>query len=118
MAVLKKTLVTVRAEQDQLGMKINKDALFKVDNHFSVSSVPKMHALVLHDRDPLLSFIRKTGVFVMNFLDTDFNENKIELIEADKVFCKKIEDADHLECEVVNEIETGDSWIVIGHVLG
>lgn len=118
MAVLRKTLVTVRAEQDQLGMKINKDALFKVDQHFFVSQSPRMYALVLHDSDELLRFLRKTGVFVMNFLDTDFDENKIELIEADKVFCKKIEDADHLECEVVNEVEAGDSWIVIGHVLG
>jgi len=29
-----------------------------------------------------------------------------------------IEDAEHLECEVVQEVQVGDSWIVIGQVLG
>jgi len=117
MAILK-TLVSVRAEKDEFGRQVKKDVLYKVAKHFEVSSSPRMYALVLHDRDELLEFIRKTGTFVMNFLPEDFNEDRIELVEAEKVFCKKIEHVDTLECEVVNEVEAGDSWIVIGKVIG
>ena len=114
MAVLK-TLITVRAEKEEFGRKIKKDGIFDVKKHFFVSDAPKMYALVLHDSDDLLDFIRNTGIFVVNFIE---EERPIELIEAEKIFCKKIEHARHLECEVVNEVEAGDSWIVVGHVVG
>ena len=110
MADLKKVYVTVRAEQDQLGSPIKKDGVFIIDKHFFVSHSPRMYGLVLHDKEELLSFIQKSGIFVVNFVDED-KDGSFELIEADKIFCNKIEHAEHLECEVVHKVAAGDSWV-------
>jgi len=117
MAVLK-TLVSVYAEKELLGRIVKKDAMYIVTNHFIVSRSPKMYGLVLHNNDELLEFIRKQRAFVVNFLPSDFDEERMELIEAEKVFCKKVDGVESLECELIQEVAAGDSWIVIGKVLG
>ncbi len=114
MAILK-TFVKLRAEDEKFSRVEKQDAIFKIHQHFFVSASPRMYAMILHDKDPLLEYVRRTSTFVVNFVE---DEKKMELIEAEKVFCKMIEDAEHLECEVVQEVQVGDSWIVIGQVLG
>ena len=105
-----KTFVTLRAEDEKFSRVEKQDAIFKVHQHFFVSTSPRMYAMILHDKDPLLEYVRRTSTFVVNFVE---DEKKMELIEAEKVFCKMIENAEHLECEVVQEIQVGDSHALL-----
>jgi len=113
-----------------------KDNALTLSWHMPMSYDPPLYAIALGKGKYSLNLIRESNVFVVNFMpvelekevlfcgrnsgeNTDkFKETKLEKEEAEKIDCCKIKQAlAYLECEVVNEIETGDHIIVVGKIL-
>lgn len=113
-----------------------KDNVLTLSWHMPMSYDPPLYAIALGKGKYSLNLIKDSNVFVINFMPTElekevlfcgrnsgehldkFKETKLEKEEAEKIDCPKIKQAlAHLECEVVNEIETGDHIILIGKIL-
>lgn len=129
-------LLTTRADVEILGRKTKKDNISTIGWHTAVSSKPGLYAVVLHKDIFSYKMIKESGVFCVNFI-TDklkkqalfcgsysgehmdkFKETNLTKEECSKIDCPAIkEGSKHLECEVINEVETGDHIMVLGKVL-
>lgn len=131
-------LVTTRTEiKDKLKIKdITKDNIITVAWHMNTSFNPPLYAISIGKTRHSYRLISNSRVFAVNFMPYEMKDkiigcgivsgeytDKFEDIgftkeEADKIDCPLIKEAiGHLECEVINEIETGDHIIFIGQVL-
>jgi len=129
-------LISSKGEADIFGKQILKDNLTAIDQHMSCSNNPRLYAISLSKTSFSYKLINESNVFIVNFVShnlaeeikicltrhgdyTDkFKETKLTKVEGEKVDCPLVKEAlGHLECEVVEEIETGDHIVFIGKVL-
>ena len=129
-------LVTSRAEVEIIGKRQQKDNIFTLTWHTPLSASPKLYGIVISKSRFSYKLISKSKVFVVNFMPAQFSENVLfcgrntgELldkfketgltkIEAEAIDCAVIGEAcGYLECEVIDEFETGDHMIIVGKVL-
>jgi 3-hydroxy-9,10-secoandrosta-1,3,5(10)-triene-9,17-dione monooxygenase reductase component len=132
-----KVLVSVRAPVTVLGVEGDKDNIGVIDWHMPVSIHPTKYAISVRSDDNLKCMISKAGNFVVNFMGnahrkvvmrcegqdglyTDlFWALGINKSDADMVESPRISEAKEvLECEVEDELESGDHTIFIGKVVG
>jgi flavin reductase (DIM6/NTAB) family NADH-FMN oxidoreductase RutF len=112
-----------------------KDDIITLAWHTPLSFEPMMYAICIGKKRYSLELIRKSGVFVVNFISKDFEkevlfcgsisgkkvdkfkETIFEKEEAETINCPRIKQAlGYLECEVKKEIEVGDHILFIGEV--
>ncbi|MBC8388565.1 MAG: flavin reductase family protein [Actinobacteria bacterium] len=120
-------LLTCRAE--------GKDNVMTLDWHTPLSFEPVMYAVSIGKTRYSLSLIRKSKVFVVNFMSKDFEkellfcgrhsgktldkfkETGLEKEEAETINCPRIKQAlGYLECKVEKETEVGDHFLFIARV--
>ncbi len=129
-------LVSSRAEMDVLGKRELKDNIITLAWHMPVSFKPNLYTIAVGKTRFSCEMIRKSKAFVVNFVPFElkkqalicgtksgkhidkFKEAKLTKEEASSVDCPRIKEAlAYMECEVVDEIETGDHIIFVGKVL-
>ncbi len=129
-------LVTTRAKIRIAGREIAKDNIIAIDWNMKTSINPNLHAISVGKTRFSCSLIKESKVFAINYmpfekskevllcgrttgLKTDkFEEAKLTKKEAQSIDCPLIADAfAYKECEVIQEIETGDHMIFVGKVL-
>jgi len=134
-------LVTCRGNADGVLVRHKKsdsilDNIITVDWHTPLSFNPAMYGIVIGKTRFSYRLISESGVFAVNFMPfshkdavlfcgrtsgikTDkFAESGLTKTECAKIDCPRIKEASaYLECEVVNQIETGDHVMFIGRVL-
>ena len=120
-------LLTCRAE--------GKDNVMTLDWHTPLSFEPMIYAVSIGKNRFSLNLVRKSKVFVINFMSKDFEkevlycgrhsgkeidkfrEAKLEKEEAETINCPKIKKSlGCLECQVIKEIEVGDHILFIANV--
>lgn len=129
-------LVTSRYEDKILGKDVLKDNVTVIDWHMPTSTDPPLYAISLKKDQYSAELIRKSRCFVVNFVPFEmaekvakigvmvygrhrdkFEEAGLEKEDADSVFCSRIKDAlTWLECNLVNDFETGSHVIFVGQV--
>jgi len=128
-------LVTCREETDILGKRMQKDDIVAVDWHTPLSSEPFMYAVALA-KSLSYELIHKSRAFVVNFVPytlkeevlfcgthsgrhiDKFAEAGLTKEESQALDCPRIKEAiGFLECEVVDELETGDHVLLIARVM-
>ncbi len=113
-----------------------KDNIITLDWHTPLSFDPMMYAVSVAKIRYSLELIRKSGVFVVNFMpkefekeilycgrhsgrDVDkFKETGLEKEESETINCPRIKQAlGYLECKVEKEIEVGDHILFVATIL-
>ena len=113
----------------------NKDDIITLAWHMPLSFGPMMYGISIGKKRFSLELIRNSKIFVVNFISKEFKEDvlfcgevsgrevdkfketRFEKEEAETINCPRIKQAlGYLECEVVDEIETGDHILFIGKV--
>lgn len=129
-------LVSVTAEIELMGKKIEKNNLIALDWHMPLSFDPMLYAISVGKNRFSLELIRNAGVFAINFMSylhkdkvlecgrktgykiDKFNEIGFHALNCDKIDCVRVGEAlAHMECEIINEIEAGDHILFIGKVV-
>jgi flavin reductase (DIM6/NTAB) family NADH-FMN oxidoreductase RutF len=132
-----KILVSVRAPLEVLGKSLVKDNLAVVDWHMPASISPTKYAISVRTDHSITRMISKAGNFVVNFMGAEhkgvvlscqnqdgmfldlFDFLGLTKAEADMVESPRVKEAKEvLECEVDQELESGDHTIFIGKVVG
>jgi flavin reductase (DIM6/NTAB) family NADH-FMN oxidoreductase RutF len=135
--LLPRVLVTVRAPARVLGSEEIRDNLGVIDWHMPVSIRPMKYSISVKSDDSLKKMISRAGNFVVNFLDVNqesivlscenhnglfvdlFEKAGINKAGSDYVESPRIKEAKVvLECEVEQELDSGDHTIFIGRVVG
>ncbi len=118
------------------GKETLKDNIIVLDWHMPLSFKPFLYAISVGKTRFSLNLIKESKVFVVNFMPLHLKDavlfcgrnsgehldkfKKTELLkeESDKVDCPRIKQAlAYLECEVIQEIETGDHILFIAKVV-
>ncbi|MFH0874383.1 MAG: flavin reductase family protein [archaeon] len=129
-------LVSCRGKTVHFGKEIIKDNLIAVDWHMPLSSSPMLYAVAISNNRFSYELIHKSCVFGVNFMPYEllkevlfcgrnsgrmqnkFEKSGLTQIEAKKIDCCMVNEAcAQLECEVIEEITTGDHIQFIGKVL-
>ena len=129
-------LITCRSHIKVLTKEVVKDNIITIDWHMPTSFNPELYAISIGKTRFSMELIRKSRAFVVNFMPYSlkdkvlmcgrvsgkhvdkFKETGLTKAEAEKLDCPRIKEAlAWLECEVINEIETGDHIIFIGKVV-
>lgn len=131
-------LVTSRAEvKDKFSTNVyEKDNVLAVDWHMPVSMEPKMYAIAIGKNRFSANLIKDSGFFCVNFISNDLTEvvkyvgtqsgehidkfakTGLETIECNTLACFAIKDSvGFIECELVNQVDSGDHIIFIGKVV-
>jgi flavin reductase (DIM6/NTAB) family NADH-FMN oxidoreductase RutF len=124
---LQTMLLTSRAD--------GKDNIMALDWHMPASFEPMMYAVSIGKTRHTLGIVRKSGVFVVNFMITGsekdilycgrhtgveadkFAQTGLKKVEAETIDCPRLEiAAGYLECVVEKEIEAGDHIVFIARV--
>jgi len=128
-------LITSRAKTSILGREQEKDNIFAIDWHMPSSKEPRLYAISVGKERFSSELIKKSRCFVVNFMSPDYEkevlfcgthsgkhmdkfiETSLTKEEAEKIDCPRINEASaFLECEVINELETGDHVIFVGKI--
>ena len=129
-------LITCRAHMEIMGKVIEKDDIQPTAWHMPVSADPFTYAIAIGKEKYAARIIEKSKCFVVNFISHESKDvvlfcakhhgehvNKMKtlnmnLLEAKNIDCPFLEiTVAHLECEVINEMETGDHKIFFGKVV-
>lgn len=129
-------LVTSRGNTQIMGKEILRDNIIALDWHMPVSYTPLQYAISVDKSRLSNKLIKDSGSFALNFMPLSkkdevllcktqsgdsvdkFERTKLTKIDGEKINCSLIKEASAiLECEVSNEIDTGDHTIFIGKVL-
>lgn len=129
-------LITSRAEAEILGKKVTKDNVMAADWHSPLSFEPLLYGIVIGKKRYSLGLIKRSKVFCVNFIPYKMREKAVlcgsysgehldkfakfdlEKAECDRIDCARLKNAAAwLECEVVNELETGDHVLFVGKVV-
>jgi len=129
-------LVTSRANVNVAGKALEKEDIITLDWHTPLSIKPILYGIVVGKSRFSYKLIHESKVFAVNFMSKDnekevlfcgrnsgefidkFSRSGLTKGEAEKIDCPIIKEAlAHIECEVADEIETGDHVIFIGKVL-
>lgn len=128
-------LVTCREELEVFGKTKQIDNIITLDWHMPCSFEPFLYAICIGKTRASYQIIKKSRCFVVNFIPftlkdaawfcgrhsgmhhDKFKEAKLTKIESHHLDCPKIKEAiGYIECNVINEIETGDHVIFVGEV--
>ena len=129
-------LVTCRSHVKVLNKEIVKDNIITLDWHMPTSFNPELYAISIGKTRFSLEFVRQSKAFVVNFMPYSlkdmvlrcgrvsgkhvdkFKDTGLTKADGEKLDCPRIKEAlAWLECEVVDEFETGDHIIFIGKVV-
>lgn len=127
-------LVTSRAKMNVLGKEVIKDDIITLAWHMPTSFDPDLYAISVGKTRYSYKLINKSKVFCVNFIPYELKDqalfcgrhrgehtDKFKMLgkdECEKIDCPRIKEAlAYLECEVINEIETGDHVIFVSQVL-
>ncbi len=129
-------LVTARGNANVLGRDVHKDNIITIAWHMPLSFNPEMYGVCVGKTRFSYKLIHESKVFAVNFIShelkedalfcgrasgetTDkFEKTSLTKQECESIDCCKIAEASAvLECELVEEIETGDHVIFVGKVL-
>ena len=129
-------LVTCAAHAEIMGREIEKEDIVTIAWHMQTSFDPLLYAISVAKTRFSCELIKKSRVFVVNFIPykmkqqaifcgthtgrhmDKFKETGLTKEEAEKVECPRIKEAlAYLECEVIDEIETGDHIVFVGKVV-
>ncbi len=129
-------LISCRGEANILGKEEIKDNIITIDWHMQTSFTPFLYTISIGTTRFSHDIIDKSKVFCVNYIPFSlkdkvlfcgkntgstmdkFKEAGLTKEECDKIDCSKIKEAvGYLECQVVDQIETGDHTIFIGKVL-
>ncbi len=129
-------LITTRGEAEILGKKTIKDNIMTADWHSPLSFNPMLYGILIGRTRYSFNLIKKSKVFCVNFIPykmkekaiqcgkqrgehiDKFNDFVLKKDECEKIDCPRLKDAvAFLECEVENEIETGDHVLFVGRVV-
>ncbi|MBD3203146.1 hypothetical protein GF327_02550 [Candidatus Woesearchaeota archaeon] len=129
-------LVTCRAVVNNFGKQELKDNITTIIWHSPLSNEPKMYCISIHKQRFSHELLSKSKVFCVNFMDVNYESHVLfcknntgnnldkfiatglTKMEAQKIDCSLIKEASaHLECEIINEIETGDHILFLARVL-
>ena len=129
-------LVTSKGVVNVFGKDKEINDLIAVDSHMPCSKKPFMYAIAVGNERVSKQLIESSKVFVVNFIPAGLSEQasyceshsaahfdkfkatKLTVEDGEKVDCCKVKEAiGYLECEVVEELETGDKTVFIGKVL-
>ena len=132
-----KPLISVRAPMSVLGKDAVRDGLGVVEWHMPASIVPMKYAISVRSDDNLAKMISRAGNFVINFMGEEhqglvlsceshdcllvdlFSALSISKSDADMVESPRVKEAKaFLECEVEQELESGDHVLFLGRVVG
>lgn len=116
--------------------KAIKDNIIVLDWHMPLSFQPFLYAISIGKTRFSLNLIKESKVFVVNFMPLHlkddvlfcgrnsgehldkFKETSLTKEESEKIECSRIKQAlAFLECEVIQEIESGDHILFIGKVV-
>ena len=130
-------LISVRAPSEVLGRTEVRDSISVVSWHMPASITPMSYAISVRSDNSIKDMISKAGNFVINFMGNDqksivlsaenqdglfvdlFDFLGISRADSDFVESPKIKEARAaLECEVDQELDSGDHTIFIGKVVG
>ena len=129
-------LVSCRAETTLLGRELEKHNLIAVDWHLPLSFEPMMYGFAVTKKRFSYELVHTSGVFCINFMPSSlekdvlfcgrntgkhidkFKETGLSIEECEKIDCCRVKEAAaFLECEVVEEVETGDHVFFVGKVV-
>ena len=129
-------LITTRGEVEVLGKKVFKNNIITIDWHMPCSHEPQLYAISIGKSRFSYKLINESKVFVVNFISKDlekpalycgthqgdhvdkFKESELTIEDCEKVDCGRVKQAlGYLECEVIEEVDSGDHVIFIGKVL-
>ena len=129
-------LVTSRAKVEIFGKEDLRDNVTAIDQHMPCSNDPKLYAISIAKNSFTYKLINKSKAFVVNFVShvftkeanicftkhgdhlDKFKETRLTKVEAGKVDCPLVKEAlGYLECEMIEEIETGNQVIFVGKIL-
>lgn len=132
-----KVLVSVRAPARVIGPEEVRDNIGVIDWHMPVSIRPMKYSISVHNDDSIKRMISRAGNFVVNFMGLSqesivlscemhdglfvdlFEKNNLTKADSDYIESPRIKEAQVvLECEVEQELESGDHTIFIGKVVG
>jgi len=128
-------LVTCRGKAQVLGREQEKDDIITITSHTPLSHEPFMYGISLGKTRFSSKIITASKVFAVNFIPTSmqeaalycgrnsgehvdkFSQAGLEKEECEKIDCPRIGGAlGHLECEVVEQVDTGDHILFIAKV--
>lgn len=130
-------LVSCRGFSEVMGKTTEKDELFSLEWHSPCSHAPPMYLICVNKiKEFAVNLIRGSGVFVINFLTFEAKEAVIKadehsgehikkyehagltMTEAQHMDCGRVEEAvGWMECQVMQEIDSGDHIIFLAKVL-
>jgi flavin reductase (DIM6/NTAB) family NADH-FMN oxidoreductase RutF len=131
-----KVIVSVRSPVTFFGKKEIRDALTVVNWHMPASINPMGYAISLHKDDSIRKMISESGNFVVNFISSKqddlvrscegkessiidlFSTLGIKKKEGVRVESPRLDVSSvFLECEVIQELDSGDHTLFLGRVL-
>jgi len=129
-------LITCRSDIKVMGKSFLKDNIITVDWHMPTSFNPGLYAVSIGKSRLSCEMIRDSKGFVVNFMPYSqkkavlycgrhsgnhidkYEQSGLEKEEAQTIDCPRIKEAvSCLECEVVDEKESGDHVIFIGKIM-
>jgi len=129
-------LVSVRGSAEALGKEVHRDNIITLAWHTPLSFDPEMYGICVGKNRFSYKLIKQSRAFAVNFASHDmkdpavycgtstganvekFDRPDITKQECEKIDCPCIAEAVAvLECELVEEVETGDHVFFIGKVL-
>jgi len=129
-------LVSSRAHINIMGKEQLKDDIITLAWHMPTSFNPELYAISVGKTRFSHKLISESKVFVVNFIPYElkkealfcgtksgehidkFKESGLTKEEAQSIDCPRIKEAiGYHECEVINEIETGDHTIFVGKIV-
>ncbi len=129
-------LVSCKGTFDMMGKSKNVDNLITVDWHMPSSIEPPLYLISIGRKRFSLNLIKQTKVFAVNFMPHGFekqvmfcgensgmktdkySETGLTPLECESIDCKMVKEASAvIECEVINDFETGDHIVFVGKVL-
>jgi len=132
-----KVLVSVRAPHAVFGKVEMKDSISVVDWHMPASISPMSYVISVRSDDTMRDMIRSAGNFVVNFMGHEqksivlscegqdglfmdlFEFLGVSKLDSEKVESPRVGEAKAvLECELMQEMDSGDHTVFIGRVLG
>ncbi|NQU78314.1 flavin reductase family protein [Candidatus Woesearchaeota archaeon] len=128
-------LVTARGKTDSLGRTLQKDNIITLSWHTPLSFDPYLYGICIGKKRFSCKLIQESKVFAVNFIAHEmkgmalycgrstgevvdkFCKEGLTKEECDSIDCCRIQEASAwLECEVIDQLETGDHILFVGKV--
>lgn len=129
-------LISSRANVEIMGKEQTKDNVMTIAWHMQTSFKPELYAISIGKTRFSHKLIKKSRVFVVNFMShknekevllcgrtagehvDKFKKANLTKLEAEKIDCPIVKEAiAYLECEVIDELDTGDHTVFVGKVV-